>query len=127
VLYERQFKGTVDDAVARLKEAAAANKFGVLEVIDLKQRMAAKGVEFGPECRVLEVCNPQRAKKVLSASMAVSTMLPCRISVYEDAGTVKIGTVKPTSMPDLYGVSGLVSEAAEVEAALISIIDAACR
>ena len=27
--------------------------------------LQANGVEFGPECRVFEVCNPRKAKTVL--------------------------------------------------------------
>jgi uncharacterized protein (DUF302 family) len=126
MLYVKDAKGTVDEVVARLQQAAAANKFGVLQIIDLKEKMAAKGVEFGPECRILEVCNPQQAKKVLEDDMRVSTALPCRISVYEAEGQVKVATIKPTIMMAAFGASGLQAVAREVEDTIIRIIDAAC-
>ena len=58
--------GTVPEAVARLTAALQARKFGVLHVHDLRQTLNSKGVPFAPECRVLEVCNPQQAAKVLT-------------------------------------------------------------
>jgi uncharacterized protein (DUF302 family) len=44
--------------------------------------MKKKGVEFNDDCWIYEVCNPVQAKEVLAANGAVSTALPCRISVY---------------------------------------------
>ena len=46
--------------------------------------MAKKRVEFGRECLIFEVCQPQQAKKVLEENMSISTVLPCRISLYEE-------------------------------------------
>ena len=60
--------------------------------------MAKKGVEFTHECRVFEVCQPQQAKEVLEQDMSISTMLPCRISVYEEEGKTILATLKPTAL-----------------------------
>ena len=84
--------------------------------------MAEKGVAFDRECRVFEVCNPQQAKKVLERSMEISTALPCRISVYEEGGTTRLATIKPTSLIDLFGTPALKGVAAEVEATLVAIM-----
>ena len=127
MLYEKEAKGTVDEVVAKIEVAAKANKFGVLGIHDLKQKMNAKGFDFGPECRVLEVCNPGKAKMVLEADMSISNALPCRISVYEDGGTVKVSTLKPTQLLGLFGRPELESVAKEVEEAMLRIIDAACE
>lgn len=125
MLYVKEAAGTVDEAVARLQEAAAANKFGVLGVIDLREKMAAKGVSFGPQCRIVEVCNPQQAKKVLEANPAISTALPCRISVYEQDGKVKVATLLPTALLELFGNPAIRPVAQEVEAVVRRIVDAA--
>jgi len=84
MLYVREASGSVDEVIKKLEDAAAANRFGVLGVHDLKQKMNAKGVEFGPECRIVKVCNPQKTKAVLETDMSISNALPCRISVYEE-------------------------------------------
>jgi uncharacterized protein (DUF302 family) len=116
------------DRVAKdLEQAVAHYKFGVLGVHDLKAKMAEKGVAFGRECRVFEVCNPQQAKRVLEANLEISTALPCRISVYEDGGVTKLATIKPTAMLDLYGTPGLQAVAKEVEATLMDIMAEAAR
>ncbi len=127
MLYEKDAQGTVDEVVARVETAVAANQFGVLGIHDLKQKLNAKGLDFAPECRILEVCNPAKAKTVLEADMSISNALPCRISVYEDAGAVKVSTLKPTQLLALFGRPELDPVAQEVEATLVRIIDAACE
>jgi len=127
MLYVREASGSVEKVVKQLEEAAAANQFGVLGVHDLKQKMNAKGVAFQPECRVVEVCNPKKAKSVLETDMSISNALPCRISVYEEDGKVKVSTLKPTAILALFGRPELEPVAKEVEDTMIRIIDAACE
>jgi uncharacterized protein (DUF302 family) len=75
---------SVDQAVSDLETAVRQNGFGVLHQYDLKQTLAGKGVELPQECRILDVCNPKQAARVLTADMGMNVALPCRISVYED-------------------------------------------
>lgn len=110
-----------------LEEAVARHHFGVLGVHDLKVAMAKKGVDFGPECRIFEVCNPHQSKKVLEANLEISTALPCRISLYEEGGAHKLAMVKPTTLIDLYSTPGLKDAAQEVEATLEAIMAEAAR
>ena len=56
---------TVTEAAAALQTAVQANHFGVMQVHNLKETLAKKGVEFARECLIFEVCQPQQAKKVL--------------------------------------------------------------
>ena len=126
MIYARESQGSIGDVAKRLEEAVAAEKFGILGVHDLKQKMNAKGVEFQSECRIFDVCNPQRAKAVLEADMSISTALPCRISVYEEAGTVKVSALRPTAVLGLFGRPELEPVSKEVEGSMIRMIDAAC-
>jgi uncharacterized protein (DUF302 family) len=48
---------TVSVAAAALQAAVQANHFGVMQVHNLKETMAKKGVEFGRECLIFEVCH----------------------------------------------------------------------
>jgi uncharacterized protein (DUF302 family) len=116
------------DRVAKdLEEAVARHQFGVLGAHDLKATMVKKGVDFGPECRIFEVCNPHQAKKVLEANLEISTALPCRISLYEEGGVRKLATIKPTTLIDLYSTPSLKAVAQEVEATLEAIMAEAAR
>ena len=110
-----------------LEEAVARHKFGVLGVYDLKAKMAEKGVAFARECRIFEVCNPHQAKKVLEANLAISTALPCRISVYEEGGITKLATIKPTALIALYATPDLKAVAEDVETTLERIMTEAAR
>ncbi len=127
MLYVQEAKGTVESVCEKVEVAATANGMGVLGVHDLKKKMQEKGVPFERECRIYEVCNPNQAQKVLEADMSVSTALPCRISIYEEAGTVKVATFKPTAMLQMFGDARLQPVAEEVEQAIIRIVDAACQ
>jgi len=126
MLYVKETTGSAKEVVERIEKAAADNKFGVLGVHNLKEKMVAKGVDFQVECLIVEVCNPVKAKSVLEANMEISTVLPCRISVYEDAGKVKVATLKPTELLQLFGNPELASIAREVEETMVRIIDKAC-
>jgi uncharacterized protein (DUF302 family) len=102
----------------RLEESAAAHKFGILTIHNLTETMRKKAVELGWECYIFEVCNPVQAKRVLDAHPAVSTALPCRISVYGREGHYTLATLLPTAMMESFGVAELAPVAADVEAVL---------
>lgn len=114
-----------DAVCAALSEAVARHQFGVLHVHDLNETLARKGVAFTPRCRIFEVCNPHQAKRVLEQNLAISTALPCRISVYAQGEIVTLATVRPGIMLEIFGEPGLTPVAREVEAAIFAIMDEA--
>ena len=125
MLYTVESDKDLEKVCADLQEAVTRRKFGVLHVHNLKETMAKKNVEFGRECRIFEVCNPHQARKVLEASMEISTALPCRISVYEEGGKVRLATLKPTALIEVFGQAGLEDVAVEVEQAIVDMMDEA--
>lgn len=125
MLHIREAKGTVDEIGRRLEATTKAHGFGVIGVVDLQAKMRDKGIEFPQACRIYEVCNPHQAKKILTREMAVSTVLPCRISVYEEDGAVKLATLLPTNMLNLFAVPELAPVAQEVERDIVAIMDTA--
>ena len=82
----------------RLTDAVPANGFGLLHTHDIHGTLNAKGVDFAPQCRVFEVCNPKRAAEVLAVRMDLANALPCRIAVYERDGDVIFYIMRPTEM-----------------------------
>jgi len=118
---DKSMSGTADALCA----AVQANHFSVMQVHDLKETMAKKGVEFSHECLIFEVCQPQQAKKVLDESMSISTALPCRISVYEKGGRTILATLKPTTLLAMFKLPHLEAVAKEVEAAIVKIMNEA--
>lgn len=106
------------EAAARdLEEAVKRNKYGVLHIHDIQKTLREKGVDFPNRCRIFEVCNPQRAARVLAAHMPVNLALPCRISVFEEERRVKIGMISPKVILGFFPhKEELLKEAEEVEA-----------
>ena len=113
---------TVSEAAAALQAAVQANHFGVMQVHNLKETMAKKGVDFAHECLIFEVCQPQQAKRVLDQNMSVSTALPCRISIYEEAGKTILATLKPTALLAMFNTPQLDGVAKEVEDTILKIM-----
>jgi uncharacterized protein (DUF302 family) len=89
---------TFDQASEDLDAAVKRNGFGVLHVHDLGNTLRSKGIAFAEQCKIFEVCNPVQAAKVLATDMRLNMALPCRISVFTEKGTTKIGLIRPAEM-----------------------------
>lgn len=125
MIYSKHSSLSSAEVETRLREAAARHKFGILHVHDLQQTLKSKGVEFDRECRVYDVCNPQAASTALNAEMKVSSVLPCRISVFSDGDGCTIATLKPTDLLHATGLTGVDTLAATIEKEILAMIDEA--
>jgi len=115
---------TFEEASAALEAEVKHLGFGVLHIHDLGKTLRSKGVAFAEECRVFEVCNPGQAAKVLAVDMQLNMALPCRISVYTEKGSTRIGLIRPTQMLSALSSDPALNEIAkEVEAKTMQMID----
>jgi len=115
-----------EQAAADLDAAVKRHGFGVLHVHDIGNTLRGKGVAFEPQCRVFEVCNPLQAAKVMAADIRLNMALPCRISVYTEAGKTRIGMIKPAAiLASLSQDPVLATVAREVEQQTMRMIDEA--
>jgi len=113
-----------DQASTDLASAVVRNGFGILHVHDLGTTLRGKGIAFDEECKVFEVCNPAQAARVLSADMRLNMALPCRISVFTEKGTTKIGVIKPIQMLSALSDDAAIAQVAkEVEKQTIRMVD----
>ncbi len=120
VTTDKSFEQAANDLTAEVTKL----KFGVLHVHDLGKTLRSKGLDFAEECQVFEVCNPAQAAKVMAIDMSLNMALPCRISVYTEAGETKIGLIKPEKMLSaLSQDERLIAIAKEVEQLTIQMID----
>jgi len=106
---------SLDELNQDLRKAIQRHKFGVLNMLDLKQTLGNKGIVLERECRVYDICNPQAASTALNTDMSFSVVLPCRVSVYQDGQTLTVATVKPTDLMKAAGLNGVTEFATEVE------------
>ncbi|MEG8947531.1 DUF302 domain-containing protein [Rosettibacter firmus] len=83
-IIESQSKYNFSTTVDSLTKVAEQNKWKVIIVHDLQTSLKKNGKEVLP-VKVIEVCNPNYSFNVLSKEefKLFSTMMPCRISVYE--------------------------------------------
>lgn len=115
-----------DQAATDLEAAVLRHGFGVLHIHDLGATLRGKGIAFGEECKVFEVCNPGQAARVLSLDMRLNMALPCRISVFTEKGITKIGLIRPSPMLSALSQDAtLVQIAKEVEERTIQMVDEA--
>lgn len=108
MLYIKETQKSVDQAFHDLEASIKQHGFGLLHHYDFKQTLKEKGFDLPNECRVLEVCNPKQACEALHMNMAINMALPCRISIYEEAGKTFIGMIPPSAL------LGLISQSAEL-------------
>lgn len=125
MIYSVQSSKSLEQIDVSLRESAQRHKFGVLNVLDIKQTLKNKGIELGQECRIYDVCNPQAASRALNHDMSASVVLPCRISVSSGPKGVTLSTVRPMDLMRATGISGVEELANEVERDIFAIMDEA--
>ena len=113
-----------DEAVKAIEEKSAAKGFGVLHTHDVAATLAAKGFQREP-LKIIEICNARYASEALAKDVRLSLMLPCPISVYREEGKTLISTFRPSAIPSFFPTAGAESIAAEVEKAILEIVDEA--
>ncbi len=121
--------GTVkpfEQAVADLEAAVVKHGFSVLHIHDFGNTLRSKGFPFAEQCRVLEVCNPGQAARVLQTDMRLNMVLPCRISAFTEKGKTLLGMLQPAQMLAALSQDADLREIArEVEETTRAIIDEA--
>ena len=123
LIYKVRSNKSFETATKDLKESLVNNHFGVLWELDFKDKLKEKGLDFAKNFKILEVCNPSQAKKVLEENIEVGCFLPCKMVIYEDDGAVFIGMPKPTGLIGMINDNKLIDIAREVEDALKSAIE----
>jgi uncharacterized protein (DUF302 family) len=113
-----------DQAVEAVAQATAAAGFRVLFTHDVAATLAEKGFDR-ERVSIVEMCNAKFASQVLAADVKIGLLLPCPIMVYAERGEVFITTMRPTLIADFFPDAEISGVAAEVEAVLLGVINAA--
>ena len=115
---------SVQEVVDCICQIAPNYKFGVLHIHNVAQTLKSKGLEFDDECQILDVCNPAVAKEFLTINKNLSSIMPCKISVYSENG--ETGVVI-NSLEDLVKPieNSVLNTAKTTQESLLKIIDEA--
>lgn len=119
---------TFSDAVLAVKEALAAEGFGVLTEIDVKATMKKKLQLDFQNYIILGACNPPLAHQALSTDPAIGLLLPCNVVVAEDdQGRVVVSAIDPQRMFSLLRQPDLEPIAKEVGVRIRRVLKALRR
>ena len=113
------------EVVPQVKEALAAQGFGILTEIDVRATMRTKLDADVEDYLILGACNPPLAFRALEADRHIGVLLPCNVVVRtEDDGT-RVEAVDPAGMVTMTGQAALEPVAAEatqrLQAALAAV------
>ncbi|AFS80361.1 hypothetical protein NKOR_02305 [Candidatus Nitrosopumilus koreensis AR1] len=113
----------IDVIIQEITTKLSEIKFGVLGTLDFKEIFAKKGVDYPHQYKLLEVCNPQAAKKALDSDPNIGLLLPCTIAVFEKDGENHISLARPTELLSVASNKELELMGKEIETKLIEIIN----
>ena len=119
----RQLSGSFVTVLPRVREALAAEGFGVMAEIDVQKTMKEKlGVDGSPYV-ILGACNPKLAHAALAAEPDLGVLLPCNVVVYETAGGTRVAAVNAQAMLGMVGNEQLTPVADEVQKRLQRVLE----
>lgn len=114
------------EAVARAREALAAEGFGVLTEIDVQATLKKKlDVDREPYL-ILGACHPPSAHRALSAVPEVGVLLPCNVTVSVEGGATVVRAMDPAAVMGLLDSPELAGVGTEIGGKLRRVVDA-CR
>ncbi len=86
------------DAVPRVREALAAQGFGVLTEIDVRETLRTKLDVDYPDYLILGACNPPLAHRALTVEPRIGLLLPCNVVVRADGDHTVVEALNPEVM-----------------------------
>ena len=123
--YKRTVDGTPEVVEPAVREALAAEGFGILTEIDVKETLKNKlDVDFRPY-KILGACNPPLAHQALSAETDIGLLLPCNVVVYEgeEEGTTVVAALDAVQQLGVTGRADMEELASEVMVRLRRAVD----
>ncbi len=117
--YKRTATREFPETIEAVERAVRGHGFIVRNSYDIGGTVVAKGFAIRPLV-ILEV-GPEGE----DVGLPLSLVLPCRINIYEEDGSVVVAALRPTIFKAVYPEHDLEEVAEEVERTIIGIVDEA--
>lgn len=112
-----------EEAVAKVKEAFAAQGFGILTEIDVQATLKTKtGADIEPYL-ILGACNPQLAHQALEIERQIGLLLPCNVVVRASDGCTIVEALDANVIAQVPGRDELVPVAEEAGRLIRAALD----
>jgi uncharacterized protein (DUF302 family) len=123
--YDRTISLTSDFAttVEAVREALAAQGFGVLTEIDVTATLKAKLGHDMEDYLILGACNPPLAHRALSTDRHIGMLLPCNVVIRTEDGQTVVEALDPQTMVEVAGEPELQPVADEAARRLRAALD----
>ncbi|CAM5339671.1 DUF302 domain-containing protein [Streptomyces chartreusis] len=94
-------------AVDRVRDALAAQGFGILTEIDVTATLKAKLDHDMEDYVILGACNPPLAHRALETDRSIGLLLPCNVVVRADGDRTAVQALDPNTMVALTELDAL--------------------
>ncbi len=122
--YSLELALPMDQAIEKLREILMSEKMGVVAEIDAQAVLKAKIDHDIPPYRVLGICAPMIAKRVLAADGNGGALLPCGCAVrYIDANRTGIALQNPDMIAAAVDNAEIRAAMSEVKATIERVVD----
>ncbi len=111
------------EVVAEVREALAAQGFGVLTEIDIKTTLKNKIDVDVEEQVILGACSPRHAHRALQADPSIGLLLPCNVVIRSEGSTTHVEAINPQMMVELSDADEMKAVADEVSVKLQAALD----
>jgi uncharacterized protein (DUF302 family) len=112
-----------DEVVAQVRDALAANGFGIVAEIDMQKTLALKiGVEIEPHL-ILGACNPRFAHQALQVEPSIGLLLPCNVVIRRAGEVTVVEAINPESLVTLTENPAMTALSQELAAALNATLE----
>jgi cytochrome c oxidase cbb3-type subunit 3 len=91
----------LEETVKNVKQAAVARQFRIIRVQYFNQGLVPKGKEDTKRI-IVYFCNFNMLNQALAIDPRVGLFLPCRVTVVEHAGKVRVMSINPESLSHLF-------------------------
>ncbi len=113
----------IEQAIDKLKATLADVKMGIVSEVDIQATLKAKLDHDMPPYRLLGICAPGIAKRVLEADRDAGALLPCGCCVYETApGVTRIALQDPGVVASTAGHPDISAAMAEVQSHISAVL-----